>query len=55
MHRLHISMGADEGKGLIRVNRGEIILRDRNGLVELADGAYSEPEGEYRRLVGKMG
>lgn len=44
-----------EGKGLIRANRGEIILRDRNGLIELADGAYGEPEGEYRRLIGEIG
>ncbi len=44
-----------EGKGLIRANRGEIIMRDRNGLIELADGAYSEPEGEYQRLIGDIG
>jgi CRP-like cAMP-binding protein len=44
-----------EGKGLIRANRGEIILRDRNGLIDLADGAYSEPEGEYQRLFGEVG
>lgn len=41
-----------EGKGLIRANRGEIIIRDREGLVSLADGGYGEAEAEYRRLIG---
>lgn len=41
-----------EGKGLIRSNRGEILIRDREGLIELADGAYGMAEGEYRRLMG---
>jgi CRP-like cAMP-binding protein len=44
-----------EGKGFIRANRGEILLRDREGLIELTDGAYSEPEAEYLRLVGEIG
>jgi CRP-like cAMP-binding protein len=41
-----------EGKGLIRSNRGEVLIRDREGLIELADGAYGTAEGEYRRLMG---
>ena len=41
-----------EGKGLIRSNRGQILVRDREGLIELADGAYGMAEGEYRRLMG---
>ena len=41
-----------EGKGLIRSNRGEILVRDREGLIELADGAYGMAEDEYRRLMG---
>ncbi|HEY4201039.1 MAG TPA: Crp/Fnr family transcriptional regulator [Devosiaceae bacterium] len=41
-----------EGKGLIRSNRGEIVIRDRDGLIELADGAYGLPEREYQRLMG---
>lgn len=41
-----------EGKGLVRSIRGEILIRDREGLVELADGAYGLAEGEYRRLMG---
>jgi hypothetical protein len=44
-----------EGKALIRANRGEIVIRDRDGLVALADGTYSEPEAEYDRLIGKIG
>lgn len=41
-----------EGKGLVRSVRGEILIRDREGLVELADGAYGLAENEYRRLMG---
>jgi CRP-like cAMP-binding protein len=39
-----------EGKGLIRSNRGEVIILDRDGLMELADGSYGVPEREYERL-----
>jgi CRP-like cAMP-binding protein len=41
-----------EGKGLIRSNRAEIIIVDREGLIVLADGAYGIPEREYDRLLG---
>jgi CRP-like cAMP-binding protein len=40
-----------EGKGLIRSNRGEIIVVDRDGLIALADGAYGLPEREYDRML----
>jgi len=43
-----------EGRGLIRASRGEILIRDRDGLFQIADGAYSEPEQEYERLLGKI-
>ncbi|WP_027162343.1 Crp/Fnr family transcriptional regulator [Mesorhizobium sp. WSM1293] len=43
-----------EGRGLIRANRGEILIRDRDGLFQIADGTYSEPEHEYDRLLGKI-
>ncbi|MBA3446433.1 MAG: Crp/Fnr family transcriptional regulator [Pseudaminobacter sp.] len=43
-----------EGKGLIRASRGEILIRDHEGLIALADGGYGEPEAEYQRLVGKI-
>ena len=40
-----------EGKGLIQSRRGEVTIRDREGLVEIADGGYGESEVEYERLV----
>jgi CRP-like cAMP-binding protein len=42
-----------EGRGLIRAQRGEILIRDRRGLVALADG-YGQSEAEYLRLVGQI-
>ena len=42
-----------EGRGLIRAQRGEILIRDRSGLVALADG-YGQSEAEYHRLVGRI-
>jgi CRP-like cAMP-binding protein len=44
-----------EGRGLIRSRRGEIIIRDRDGLVALADGCYGLAEAEYIRLLGESG
>ncbi|WP_353646162.1 Crp/Fnr family transcriptional regulator [Mesorhizobium sp. WSM2239] len=43
-----------EGKGLIRATRGNIVVRDRENLIALADGGYSEPKAEYERLIGRM-
>ncbi len=43
-----------EGKGLIRANRGNIVIRDREGLIASANGGYSEPEVEYERLIGRI-
>ena len=43
-----------EGKGFIRAKRGVVTIRDRDGLEELANGAYGIPESEYERLVGKL-
>jgi CRP-like cAMP-binding protein len=43
-----------EGRGLIQSRRGEVIIRDREGLIDLADGGYGECEAEYRRLVGEI-
>ncbi|MCQ8876249.1 Crp/Fnr family transcriptional regulator [Mesorhizobium sp. LMG17149] len=43
-----------EGRGLIRSNRGEIIIRDRAGLIKMANGSYGRPEAEYARLVGHI-
>ena len=41
-----------EGKGLIRSKRSEIVVLDREGLMELADGAYGLAEEESVRLTG---
>ncbi|RUX85799.1 Crp/Fnr family transcriptional regulator [Mesorhizobium sp. M7D.F.Ca.US.004.01.2.1] len=43
-----------EGMGLIKARRGEIVIRDRYGLFQIADGTYSEPEQEYERLLGTI-
>jgi CRP-like cAMP-binding protein len=43
-----------EGRALIRSRRGEIVIRDRAGLLELANGSYGEPEAEYARLIGTI-
>ena len=41
-----------EGNGLIRATRGKIVIRNREALIELADGSYGAPEAEYERLIG---
>ncbi|MER9617248.1 Crp/Fnr family transcriptional regulator [Mesorhizobium sp. M0207] len=43
-----------EGRGLIRSNRGEVIVRDRTGLITLANSSYGQPEAEYARLIGEQ-
>lgn len=43
-----------EGRGLVQSRRGEVIIRDRKGLVDLANGSYGASEAEYRRLVGEI-
>jgi hypothetical protein len=40
-----------KGKGYIRSNRGEVVLLDREGLIEASDGAYGGPEREYQRIM----
>jgi CRP-like cAMP-binding protein len=42
-----------EGKGLIRSNRGQIIILDRQGLKIEANGSYGAAEREYERLLGE--
>ncbi|MEZ2328950.1 Crp/Fnr family transcriptional regulator [Mesorhizobium sp. RCC_202] len=44
-----------EGQGLIGSMRGQVLIRDRAGLVKLANGAYGPPEAQYRRLIGAFG
>ncbi|XKM43509.1 Crp/Fnr family transcriptional regulator (plasmid) [Rhizobium ruizarguesonis] len=40
-----------EGEGLIRSDRGRVVLRDRPGLEEYSAGSYGQPEHEYRVLL----
>lgn len=44
-----------EGAGMIRSERGRVIVRDRAKLEELAGDGYGIPEAEYRRLIGPIG
>jgi len=41
-----------EGKGLIRADRGQILILDRSGLESEAHGSYGVAEAEYARLIG---
>jgi CRP-like cAMP-binding protein len=49
-----VALQVIEGRGLVQSRRGEVIIRDREGLIQLADGGYGESEAEYRRLVGDV-
>jgi CRP-like cAMP-binding protein len=40
-----------EGAGAIRASRGTIVIRDRDKLIEIANGSYGVPEREYERLL----
>jgi CRP-like cAMP-binding protein len=40
-----------EGQALIGARRGKIIVLDRQGLEEAANGIYGVPEREYERLM----
>ncbi|MET3899110.1 CRP-like cAMP-binding protein [Devosia sp. UYZn731] len=42
-----------EGKGLVRSNRGHVIILDREGLEHAANGSYGLAEAEYARLLGQ--
>ena len=42
-----------EGRGLIRSKRTQVIVIDREGLEELANGSYGVPEAQYRRIMEK--
>jgi CRP-like cAMP-binding protein len=41
-----------EGKGYIRSLRGKVIVRNREGLIEDAQGYYGLAEREYEKLLG---
>ncbi|WP_348629769.1 helix-turn-helix domain-containing protein [Mesorhizobium sp. M7A.F.Ca.US.011.01.1.1] len=49
-----IALQTLEGKGLIRSTRGEVVIRDRAGLIKIAAGSYGKPEAEYARLIGQL-
>ncbi|MBZ9799025.1 Crp/Fnr family transcriptional regulator [Mesorhizobium sp. ES1-4] len=44
-----------ESHGYIRARRGEITIRNRQGLMSLARESYGAPELQYRRLIGDLG
>ena len=44
-----------EGKALIRATRGQIGVRDREGLKQMAGETYGAAESEYRNLVAPFG
>jgi CRP-like cAMP-binding protein len=46
-----IAVQALEGYRLIKAQRGRITIRDREKLIEVADGGYGLPEAEYARLI----
>jgi CRP-like cAMP-binding protein len=41
-----------ESKSFIKSQRGEILVRNRNGLMDLSQGTYGPAEIEYERLTG---
>lgn len=47
-HGLHLL----ENEGLIRLNRGEIIIHHRDRLIVRANGSYGACVAEYNRLIG---
>jgi CRP-like cAMP-binding protein len=44
-----------EGRQLVRSLRGQIVIRDRQGLEELAGSAYGDVEEDYRRTLAPFG
>ena len=47
-----MALNALEQSGLIERTRGQIIMRNRQGMERLAGASYGVPEAEYRRLMG---
>jgi hypothetical protein len=46
------AIGQFEQKGVIETRRRAIIVRDRRGLEQCANGLYGAPEAEFERLFG---
>ncbi|WP_352593498.1 helix-turn-helix domain-containing protein [Mesorhizobium caraganae] len=49
-----VALQVIEGRGLIQSRRGEVVISDRKGLINLANGSYGDSEAEYRRVVGEI-
>lgn len=47
-----VAMHLLEGKGYIASARGQVEIRDREGLIDEADGGYNKAEVHYERLFG---
>ena len=47
-----IAMRTLEQRGLVRTQRGRVVVADRPGLIKLAASSYGVPEAEYRRVIG---
>lgn len=45
------ALGRFDRLGYVRRSRGMVLILDRGGLVEAANGYYGEAEAEYRRLL----
>lgn len=43
-----------DGTGVIKAQRGRVTVRDRDGLIALADGSYGTTETEYARLIDEV-
>jgi CRP-like cAMP-binding protein len=45
-----MALGHFEHKGVIETARGAVTVKDREGLIECANGLYGVPEAEFERL-----
>jgi CRP-like cAMP-binding protein len=45
-----IALGQFEHKGVVETARGAVTVKDREGLIECANGLYGVPEAEFERL-----
>lgn len=50
-----MSLHVLEAAGMIRAERGRVVILDRHKLEELAGESYGRPEAEYRRLIAPFG
>jgi CRP-like cAMP-binding protein len=48
-----VALHSLEASALIKTARGHIMIVDRGGMEELANGSYGVPEAEYARLTGQ--